>query len=483
MSEFQFKAKKQNRFVAWFKKQNAVKKAAIILAAITVVIAVIALAVGGYLKSKFDKIDTETFEDGDIIMNEEVEDIGVGYTNFVLFGADSRDNDVTKDLNTDSIIIVSLNNETKEIKLVSVYRDTLLDVKNNNIQKCNSAYRRGGAKQAINMLNTNLDLNIQKYVTVNWSVVSEVIDTLGGVEVDVTKAEMKEMNKFIGETASVAGKKANYIKKAGKQTLDGVQATTYARIRKGVGDDYARTGRQRVLIELVLKKAIKADLGTINELIDTVFPQISTNLTMSEILKYAKSITKYQIGETSGFPFEKWNATLSGRGSCAYTKDLAGEVSKLHEFLFGVMDYEPSKKVKSIGDEIAYVVRNAKGSLQSDEYEEDTDDDATTREDATVDSSSESEVTTEKEGTTTTEQENSSTSAGNGGSDITTEEPTTEKEEPVTPDQPDDGGQGDSDGSGGSQNGSDGNEDDVNSADADVNPAADMDEDVDISEE
>lgn len=433
MSEFQFKGKKENRFIAWFKKQNKVRKAAFILAAITVVIVVGITAISGYIKSKFDKLDTETFEDGDIIINDELEDIGVGYTNFVLFGADSRDNDVSKDLNTDSIIIVSLNNETKEIKLVSVYRDTLLDVKGNNIQKCNSAYRRGGAKQAINMLNTNLDLNIQKYVTVNWSVVSEVIDTLGGVEVELTSAEMKEMNKFIGETATVAGKKANFIKKAGKQTLDGVQATTYARIRKGVGDDYARTGRQRVLIELALKKAIKADLGTINKLIDTVFPQISTNLTMTEILKYAKSITKYQIGETSGFPFEKWNATLSGRGSCAYTKDLAGEVSKLHEFLFGVTDYKASKKVRSIGEEIAYIVRNAKGSLQSDTYVESTEEDTTKKEDASTKTSTEVE-------TTTTEQEEASTKKEDGTTSTTEEEAskpdtTTEKDkedEPVT---------------------------------------------------
>ena len=442
MSEFQFKGKKENRFIAWFKKQNKVRKAAFILAAITVVVVVGVAAVSGYIKSKFDKIDTEVFEDGEIVINEELEEIGVGYTNFVLFGADSRDNDVSKDLNTDSIIIVSLNNETKEIKLVSVYRDTLLDVKGNNIQKCNSAYRRGGAKQAINMLNTNLDLNIQKYVTVNWSVVSEVIDTLGGVEVELTSAEMKEMNKFIGETATVAGKKANFIKKAGKQTLDGVQATTYARIRKGVGDDYARTGRQRVLIELALKKAIKADLGTLNKLIDTVFPQISTNLTMTEILKYVKSITKYQIGETSGFPFEKWNATLSGRGSCAYTKDLAGEVTKLHEFLFGVTDYKPSKKVKSIGEEIAYIVRNAKGSLQSEEYVEVTDKEDTTTE-------KEAEKTTAKVEKTTTEQEEASTkkedsttstTEGKPKPDTTTEEDkedesvTTEKEEQTKPD-------------------------------------------------
>ena len=212
MAEFEFKGKQDKGIRAWFRKLSKKKKVAVILAAILLVILIAVGCAAGYIMSKLDKLDTdETFSDDDIIINETAQDIGVGYTNFVLFGADSRDNDVESDLNTDSIIIVSLNNETKEIKLLSVYRDTLLDVGNGNIQKCNSAYRRGGAKQAINMLNQCLDLNIQKYVTVNWSIVSEVIDLLGGVEVEVTEAEMNAMNKFIKGTAKVAGKKAVLI--------------------------------------------------------------------------------------------------------------------------------------------------------------------------------------------------------------------------------------------------------------------------------
>lgn len=357
--EFEFKEKEGKGPVNWFKNLSKKKRIALIVAA---VVLVLILIVVGYVMSKFSKIETDDFGEDEIIINETAEEVGVGYTNFVLFGADSRDNDVESDLNTDSIIIVSLNNATKEIKLVSVYRDTLMDMTNGNIQKCNSAYRRGGAKQAINMLNMNLDLNIQKYVTVNWSVVSEVIDMLGGVEVEVTEAEMKAMNKYIKGTAKVAGKKAVLITEPGLQTLDGVQATTYARIRKGVGDDYARTGRQRELIELALKKAVQADLVTINNIIDTVFPEISTNLSMAEILKYVSSIAKYEIVDNSGFPFNKDNATLSGRGSCAFSLDYVGDVSELHKFLFGTEDFEPSDKVKSIAEEVAYIVRTTKGS-------------------------------------------------------------------------------------------------------------------------
>ena len=438
--EFEFKKKKENRLVAWFKRLSKKKKIALIAA---MVILLLVFVVVGYVVSKFSKIGKEHFDEDDIVINEMDEEVGVGYTNFVLFGADSRVNDVENDLNTDAIIIVSLNNETKEIKMVSVYRDTLLDVGDNNIQKCNSAYRRGGAKQAINMLNMNLDLNIQKYVTVSWSVVADVVDMLGGVEIEVSEAEVKEVNRHIDHTASVVGKKAYHLTEAGLQTLDGVQAATYARIRKNVGNDFARTQRQRDLIKLVAEKAMKADLATLNDIIDAVFPQISTNLSMTEILKYAKDITKYEIGESSGFPFDKDSNTLGKRGSCTYSLDLVSDVSQLHEFLFGTIDYEPSSKVQSISDEIDYIVATSKSSSSDNDEDEDDDEidevdeeeDTTTEEQTTTESET---TTTEEQTTTTTEQESTTTETTTTESETTTTEQatTTEEQQPTQPETP-----------------------------------------------
>lgn len=350
------KQKNKNRFVQWFKGLSKGKKAALIIG-VTVLLLIIAVVL--FVMSKFWKLDTQEIDRNEIHINDfEEEEVGVGYTNFVLFGGDSRNGNVDKDLNTDTIIIVSLNNETKEVKMVSVYRDTLLDVSKGSIQKCNSAYARGGATQAINMLNMNLDLDIQQYVTVNWKAVTDVIDMLGGIEIDVSEAEWKAVNKYIDETGMVAGKKAKHLTHAGVQTLDGVQTTTYARIRKGVGDDYARTERQRLIIQKTVEKAMKADLGTLNRIIDKVFPQVSTNLTMTEILKYAKDLTKYKIGETSGFPFEKGSGNVPGRGSTVFPITLKKNVSLLHKFLYGTEDYQPSSKVVSISGEIANVVGN-----------------------------------------------------------------------------------------------------------------------------
>ena len=110
--------------------------------------------------------------------------------------------------------------------MVSVYRDTLLDFEDGQLQKCNAAYAFGGPTQAINMLNKNLDLDIQEYVTVDWGAIANAIDLLGGVEIDVQEVEIKYLNKFVKETAKAAKKKAHKVKKAGPQKLDGVQATT-----------------------------------------------------------------------------------------------------------------------------------------------------------------------------------------------------------------------------------------------------------------
>ena len=190
--------RKQMKITQWFKKLSTKQKVLLISG---IVLLVLMLAGVIYVASIFNKLNTEEIKEDEIFINEDLPDtIGVGYTNFVLFGGDSRSGEVNKNLNTDTIIIVSLNNETKEVKMVSVYRDTLLDLSNGKIKKCNSAYNIGGAKQAINMLNMNLDLDIKKYVTVDFGAVVDLVDMVGGIEINVSEKEYKEVNKYIDET-------------------------------------------------------------------------------------------------------------------------------------------------------------------------------------------------------------------------------------------------------------------------------------------
>ena len=212
------------------------------------------------------------------------------------------------------------------------------------------------------MLNMNLDLDIEDYVTVDFGGIADAIDLLGGVEIDVTEEEVPYLNEFLQETANSAGKAANPVTTSGLQTLDGVQATTYARIRSTAGGDFTRTERQRLVIEKMFDKAKSADLGTLNEIIDKVFPQVSTSFTLQEILKYATAYSEYKLTGNMGFPQDNYTDLVSGLGSIVVPDDLVSNVAKLHEFLFGTAGYTPSSTVQTVNGNIAYTISSAKAS-------------------------------------------------------------------------------------------------------------------------
>lgn len=360
----------------WFSRLTIGKKIGVCFGGL-----ILALASSGvvYVAAKLGQLDTQEIPKEDIVINEGVEQLaslGEGYLNVALFGVDSREGDLEKNTRTDCIIVASLNKETKEIKMASVYRDTLLDLSEGTLQKCNAAYSFGGPKQAINMLNMNLDLDIQNYVTVDFGVVAEVVDLLGGLDIEIKEEEVEPLNKFVYETGQVAGKEAHFVGGSGIQHLDGVQATTYARIRSTAGGDFTRTERQRLVIEKIVEKMMKSDLATINKIIDEVFPKISTNFTMTEILSYAKYFNQYKLGENTGFPIDKATDTISGLGSIVIPVSLEDNVKKLHEFLFGTEEgYTPSDKVQSISNKIVARVGQKKAeddaSLNSKTYEAD----------------------------------------------------------------------------------------------------------------
>ena len=333
------------------KRRRARKRKRILVLFLEIIIFVSLLSVG-YLMRQYEKMKTNEFGDENIWINEGAEK--EGYTTVALFGGDSREGQLLSGTHADTIMVAAIDNQTKEVKIISVYRDTTFAQADNSIGKANSAYFLGGPKEAIDMLNKNLDLDITDYVTVDFKVLADVIDLLGGIEVEITEAEASEMNNYIGETAMVAGKDAIYVSE-GLQKLDGVQAVTYARIRKNVGGDYARTERQRLVVEKVVDKVKKTDLGTINDIINQVVGQISTSFELSEILSLAKDVLKYNIGETSGFPFEKTDGSVEGLGSVVVPLGMLENVQELHAFLYPKESYTPSEMVESISADIAYI--------------------------------------------------------------------------------------------------------------------------------
>lgn len=318
---------------------------------------------------KIDPVDVH-INPGVQIKKEEGTTSMKGYRNIALFGVDSRDKQLDKNTRTDVIMIASINMDTKEVRLVSVYRDTWLNLSDDSYSKANAAYARGGAEQAIGMLNMNLDLDITDFVTVGFDGVIDVVDAIGGVEIDVKEEEIVHLNSYQksmsgrllfrdenGGEAYDATPGVDYIpvEHAGLQTLNGLQATAYCRIRYTSGGDGARTERQRTVLTQIAKKAMTMNPATLNKVVDSVFGEVSTSLDMSEILELLPDIANYKIGETAGFPFSDHveMAGWVGKASVVVPIDLTQNVMLLHEFLFDESDYEPTDIVKQCSKKIA----------------------------------------------------------------------------------------------------------------------------------
>ena len=321
------------------------------------ILALLILAVVLFVVVKLSKIEKDTsFSASDVEVNEglseESKEIMENYTTIALFELDNRSNGNLSKGNSDVIMIASINNDTHEVKLVSVYRDSYLDIGNNTYRKCNAAYANGGPEQAISMLNTNLDLNITDYVTVDFNAVVECVDLLGGVEVTVTDEEAILMYGYMDEINKLTKHKSEYLPGAGTYNMDGVQACSYARIRYTAGDDYKRAERQRIVLAAMVQKAQHSDLKTINSLIDEVFGDIKTSYTNAELIALAAQVFNYKLGETTGFPFEKNTVTLGSKGSVVVPCDLVSNVTQLHVFLYEDDGYEPTDTVKSNSEKI-----------------------------------------------------------------------------------------------------------------------------------
>lgn len=340
------------------------KKRKIIILVIELIVLLLVLA-GLWVAVKMSKIDTDSSFKADKVKNEkltqETKDILGEYDTIALFGLDNRSNGNYNGGNSDVMMVARINKDTKEIKLVSVYRDTLLNMTDSDdsdaYSKANAAYAVGGPEQAVRMLNTNLDLDIKEYVSFDFNAVAEAVDLLGGVKVHLDLEEAVNMQGYQDEIAKMTGKDNNYINTEGEHNLDGVQAVAYARIRYVGNGDYERTERQREILNKMVEKALKSDIGTINKLIDTIFPEIKTSLSQTEMLGLAKDAFNYKMGDNAGFPLEHVNEKINvsyqkGKADCIVPADLATNVKQLHDFLFGTTDYVVTESVQNISDAI-----------------------------------------------------------------------------------------------------------------------------------
>ena len=361
--------------------QKRKKKRRIIIFAIEIVIILIMLGVLYVVMNVSDEGPKFTVIDPSEVVPSEVqqakdegESAMLGYMNIALFGVDAtNEKQIEKNSRTDTIMIASINMDTGDIKLVSVYRDTYLNIGTDTYTKCNAAYAKGGPQQAIKMLNMNFDLDIENFVTVGYNALMDVIDGLGGIYVEVKENEIVHLNNYqrsivaqwkygvklddytVSEKDFEVVKSSDYtpVTEAGYQLLNGLQATAYCRIRY-VGNDYKRTERQRTVLKAIQDQAKKADLKSLTDVFNKVVKQVYTSLDQKDMLELLGKIADYRIVEEAGFPQLEQLKTgnIGASGSCIVPQDLVSNVEWLHQFLFEDEEYQVTSTVVECSEKI-----------------------------------------------------------------------------------------------------------------------------------
>ncbi len=344
-------------------KRRLVKNIPLLIAEICMLVAAVVILY--VVVTATDEVERRPIDKGRIIINKEVKQtqkkkkeeqkVSKGYHNIALFGVDARDGQLGRGTRSDTIIIASINLDTQEIKLVSVFRDTYLNLSNDSYNKCNAAYAQGGPEQAISMLNMNLDLDITDYVTVGFGGLIDSIDALGGIEMEIQDAEISHLNNYQLTMAEELGVDYTPVEHSGKQLLNGMQATAYCRIRYTKGDDFRRAERQRDVLTAMVEKAKEASVSSLKEMVTAILPEVETSLGVNDIVSVLGTVAGYNVVASDGFPFEdgRVGATVGSKGSCVIPVDLTDNVTALHELLYPGTEYQPSQQVHSISLEIA----------------------------------------------------------------------------------------------------------------------------------
>ena len=316
-------------------KQKRFKVFEITVLTLVIILVIILLAIFWFISNKWGKVNKVDLDKNDITVSTNAEENLSNYRNIAILGIDSREDTYSKGNRSDCIIIASINNDTKQVKMVSVYRDTYVQIEGHGLDKITHAYSYGGAELALNTLNTNLDLNIEEFVVVNFEAVKEVVDDIDGITMQITDEEVSH----------IPG-----IEKAGTYNLTGEQALAYARIRHAEGGDYKRTERMRDVIAAVVEKVKTFNISQINRFIDNILPKVYTNITAADIFTLIPSATSVKITDSIGWPYETRGITLDRWYGVPIT--LESNVEKLHKEVFGESNYVPSDTVKQISEEI-----------------------------------------------------------------------------------------------------------------------------------
>ncbi|MGI6117762.1 MAG: LCP family protein [Bilifractor sp.] len=349
------------------KRRIKKKKRLLIIEIVILAVLCVAAFASHWVNRKLGLVNFESTNEDKLITadeaneNESAVDLS-GKKIIALVGLDRRDGEEHN--NSDTMIICLLDHDKKTIKLASLYRDTYLNIGNDKYTKANAAYATGGPEQMLTMMNLNFDLNLEEYVTVNFQAVADAVELLGGVDIELSRDEIKALNGLNNETSKVTGYDYNLLTVPSEEELpdgeyqlthlDGSQALSYARIRYTAGNDFRRTARQRVLIEKILEKMKNSSASTVDAVLEKVLPQVETNISKKEILSMVEPVLSYKISDTTGFPFDHYEDDGSVTDlTCVIPVTLETNAEKLHEFLFPDESYTPSETVRKYSEHIS----------------------------------------------------------------------------------------------------------------------------------
>lgn len=334
------------------------KKKALKLVIVIILIGILAVLFSGagYAYFQLSKMKhngiSKKDEDLGIINNTDKKDDVI---NIALFGVDSggKGREVS---HADAIMILSIDEINKKFKISSLLRDSYVDVEGHGKTKINHSYSYGGPELAIKTLNQNFELDIRDYVTVDFLSLSKIIDTLGGVEIEVKQNEIGEINKYMKEVAALRGQKPTPVKKAGLQTLNGNQATSYARIRHIGNGDFGRVERQQKVMASLSKKIKSAGTAKYIEIASELMPYIETSMTSADIIKLCTEVVSRGITdfEWMRFPLDNcWNGEMID-GVWYLVFDIDDAKSKMKGFIYDDKDPNSVPEKKDVKNRLLY---------------------------------------------------------------------------------------------------------------------------------
>ncbi len=332
------------------KKKNNKKWKKILLIVIVVIIAIIAIS-AICINSQINKVNYVELNKDEIKVTDGVAEQLDGYRTIAIMGVDGTVNEMEPERGTDFIVLATINEQNRKVALTTIYRDTYLQITGQDLNKVSDAYAEGKETLALSTLNENLDLNIKEFVTLNVGAMENIVDAVGGIELNITEEELQSINGYINEVARENGKTATYVEKEGNQKLNGMQALAYGRIKFIGNGNYKKAERMVTVLMSVIKQAKKSNIFQINGLADVLLPKLYTNVNRDEIFDLMKKISDYEILNNVGWPYKVKGATVDGVWYLAPTT-LESAVKELHEKVYGQTNYEPSNKVKEISSKV-----------------------------------------------------------------------------------------------------------------------------------